>query len=316
MLGQGIADIQRLFAGSSGIRRWRQCAILCAMAGAVGVGAAPPPLGLLPPLWANPEVRAPIAGSPVAMSLLLLLALVLIAFGPLGRALTFGLMEGLSTGEPQAKAYREYLQPAMRHFLWSSALTLPLYALLFLGEAAATHDVYGRFAQLLANPPEDAANRALALLGEGALRFLLVLGPWTLLTLPAFVLLYELTPASMWLYRLGPVAASGRVLLQARRASRRFWSYLGLRLLLQLAGNTLAGVALLVALLVTMIPGGLLLGVGWAVAVLLGGPSTTGGIVALTVAGLTTTVLLYCVLSFLLTPVSALLYRLALRVMQ
>ncbi|HEU4754585.1 MAG TPA: hypothetical protein VFU47_15860 [Armatimonadota bacterium] len=309
MLTAAFGDMQRLLGGPGRGRRWKALAALAAMAGIVGAGAAPPPLGMLAPLGSDARAREVAAQAPWLLPLLLFLALFLTGMGAFARSFGLAFVHGIATARPDLRDYRAHLKAGSAHFWWSSALTIPLYLLLFGGEAAVTHGLY----QQLLGAADLTDQQITSLLLTAAGEFLLVLLPWTLLTLPAMVLMYELTPAAMVLTGAGPARACGLALSAGRKRAGAFAGYLGVRFLLQLLGNTVAFAALLPCLLVSAVltlP--LTLG-GWALSGALGGPGTSGGAVAATTAGLLSLVVLYCVLCAALLPVSVVLNAFALR---
>jgi hypothetical protein len=294
--------VGRLLSGPAGWRRWRELAVLAAMAGIVGVGVQPPPLGLLQPVLDDPLRRRDLlaALAPYA-PLLVFLALLLLLIAPVARAFTLGFVHGIATGEPRRGDYRRFLGPGARHFLWSGALTLPLYALLFWGEWRVVGEGWER---LLNAPDEQAAAVLLTATGK----FLLVLGPWVVLTLPLMVAMYELTPAAMVAAGTGPAGGFRRVLAVARKRPGATALYFGLRLALQFFGTTLAAIALLPALLLSLVPGLPLLGGGWALSAALGGVGTGAGAAAASVGLLLYLAVLYCLVCAFLVPLSAFLY--------
>lgn len=337
-----VRQTQKLLAGREGRQRWRRLWGLAAIAGIAGAGAPPPPLGLLQALTADPTVRGQVLGNPVVVGGLLFLALFLLVMGGFGRAFTFAFLEGILTGNPQSANFRKYLRVGALHFAATAAVSAPLYAVLFLGEARVAHDVTTRLTTLLADPAATP-EAMLSLLGLGLLKFLLVLVPWTLLTFPLMVLQYELLPARLvreWVgkevWKCGSVEVGGsghtpshthtpthphspdlgltaRLVLQsAFRHPGQAAGYLALRLGLQILGNSAALLAALICLPVAALLGGPIVGVGWGVAHLLGGPSTPGGVGVLTVAGLLAAVVLYVLLCGALIPVAVLIHALAL----
>lgn len=301
---------QRLLLGPGWRARWKALVVLAAMAGLVGAGTAPPPLGLLQPVWADPALHRSVFGHRGVVASLIFLALFLIFMGGFGRSFTLGFFEGLRTGAPERRSYRRHLQEGVAHFLWSSALSLPLYALLFAGEAVVAHDALAQLtAQLGAATSTDTELMTLVLQAIG--KFLLVLVPWALITLPAMVTIYELTPATMVSTGLGPAAAFRRVWAFAGRWPKAFSAYVGVRYLLQILGNLVALLALLPSLLISSPLIGPLLGVGWQVGYALGGPRVAGGAAVLTTGTLFAAVVLYCALCTVLLPVSVFLNSVA-----
>jgi hypothetical protein len=306
LLTGAFGTTSRLLSGKGGRRRWRELAVLAAMAGIVGAGAAPPPLGLLQPVWEAPEVRQVLAENGWILVTVTALALFLVFMGAVARSFTFAFLQGIRTGDPRAAEFRRHLNPGAAHFAWSSALTVPLYLVLWGGEAWVTHGVYTRFLDLLAQPDTPPAE-LMGLLGAGTGQFLLVLLPWTLLTLPAMVVMYELTPAAMLVEGVGPGKGFGRVVRAAGRCPGLFAGYLGVRLLLQLMGSVAAFIALIPCLFLSAVLSAPLLGVGWLLFNTLGGPASPGAICAATVTTLLSAVIFYCVLCAALIPVSVLL---------
>lgn len=273
------------------------------MAGLVGVGATPPPLGLVQPLWVDPALHHTLFDNRGLVTSLVLLALFLILMGGIGRSFTLGFLRGLATGNPDAGSYRDYLRAGAAHFIWSSALTLPLYGLLFGSEALVAHDTLAQIIRELAVPTSTDA-QLLALSLHAVSKFLLVLLPWTLFTLPVMVTVYELTPATMVTSGLGPVPAFRRVVAAAAKLPGTFATYMGVRYLLQFAGNLAAFLVLLPCLLVSSPIVGTLVGGGWQLSRMLGGPSSAGGAAVLTVGVLFAAIALYITLCAALMPVS------------
>lgn len=316
-LADAFGGMRKLLSGPGRRERWRRFTGLAAMAGIVGAGAAPPPLGLLQPVWTDPTLRQSVLGNHVIVGLALFLAVFLVLMGGFARSFTFGFLEGIVEGEPRLASFRSYLGAGTAHFVWSSLLTVPLYLLLFAGESLATHDVYQQIPRILerAGTASDAqvSGEMMAVFLLAALKFLLVLVPWTLLTLPLMVLMYELTPAAMLLQRVGPAAGCGRVLRLAGSRARLFWGYLGVRFFLQIVGNLAAVIALVPSLLAAGILSLPILGITWGLASMLG-PASPGGVGVTTVGALLSAILLYCILCAALVPVSLLLNGLALRV--
>lgn len=341
LLTAALGHTQKLLSGREGRARWRRLWMLAAMAGIAGAGAPPPPLGLLTVAAADPAVRGQVLGNPVVVGGLGSLALFLLLMGGFGRAFTFAFLEGLLTGDPGSADFRRYLRAGALHFAGTAALSAPLYALLFAGEAWVAHDVTTRLTALVADPAATP-EALLGLLGLGLLKFLLVLAPWTLLTLPLMVFQYELVPARMAreyasaregtprgdqgsgtsapphspasAQRLR--AAARHVLALAVRRPGPAAGYLALRLGLQVLGNSAALLATLVCLPVAGVLGSPLLTAGWGIAHLLGGPATPGGIGALTVAGLLAAAILYVLVCGALVPVAVLIHALALRAVE
>jgi hypothetical protein len=308
-LSAAVQETRALLSGSGSRRRWRAFCVLAVMAGLVGAGAAPPPLGLLVPLWSEPESMASLELPGWLPPAGIGLGLFFLCMAGVARAFSLAFVEGIRSGEPEGPAYRRFLGRGWAHFAWSAALTVPLYALLFGGEALVTH---GAYTQLL-RAAEMTDREILSLLVTVALQFLLVLVPWTVLTLPAMVVMYELTPAAMLEHDTGPARACGIVLRQATRAPGRFAGYVGVRFLLQLLGNTAAFAALIPSLLVAgLLSAPVTLG-GWALSGALGGLETSGGAAVASVAALIAVVVLYCVLCCALVPVAVLLNAFAVR---
>lgn len=310
-----LESTQRLLTGAGRGARWRALVVLAAMAGLVGAGAAPPPLGLLQPVWVDPTLHHSVFDHGGVVAGLVFLALFLLFMGGFGRSFTLGFHHALLTGQPHPSSYRPYLRAGVAHFVWSSACSLPLYALLFGGEAVVAHDAIVQFTRQLASA--SSTDTELLTLALGAfLKFLLVLIPWTLLTLPLMVSLYELVPATMVLANLGPVEASRLVFRAAAQAPKAFAAYWGLRYLLQLAGNLAALLALAPCLLVSSPVVGPLVGGGWQLSRAWGGPGTPAGAAALTVGVLFAAIALYCTLCAALLPVSVFLNGIALQLMK
>jgi len=307
LLLAAFADTERLLGGPGGRRRWRELAFLAILAGLVGPGIQPPPLGLLEPVLADPELRSRLARDlRPQLPLLVLLAALLAAAAASVRPFVFAFLAGLMGRAPAERGFRRHLRAGLAHFAWSSALTLPLYALLFWGESRVAAASWRR----LLNAGEAEAAEALL---DGLLQFLLVLLPWALVTLPAMVTMYELTPAAMLRRRRGPAAACGWVLRAARTRPGLFAGYLGLRLALQVGGSAAAAMALLPAAAGAAIPGALLLGAAWLGAAALGGPGGSAGAAVLGTAGALLLALLYALLCAIVLPVTAAVNSYALR---
>jgi hypothetical protein len=190
---------------------------------------------------------------------------------------------------------------------------LPLYVALFAAEAVVTRHTTDQLTALISAPNATEAELIVLLL-SAVFKFLLVLAPWTLVTLPAMASMYELVPAVMVRRGTG-VLAAGRLLRElAKKSPRRFLGYVGARYLLQLAGNAIALVALIPCLVISapaVVP---LAGGGWWASSALGGMVTNAGAATLTVGILFAAVALYCVLCAALLPVSVFLYAFTLRV--
>jgi hypothetical protein len=311
-LSAAQATAQKLLGGPERRRRWKAFFVLAAMAGLVGAGAAPPPLGLLLPVWNDPTLHEAVFGSPAVVAWLVFLGVFLIGMGGFARSFTLAFFEGIVTGAPATGGYRQWLRPGVAHFAWSAACTLPLYALLFLGEALITHQTVAEITRV-SSIPESTEAELMSLFVTAGLKFFLVLLPWVLVTLPAMVAVYELTPAGMVLWQTGPAAAFGRVFRQWKRRPLRFAGYFGFRYLLQFAGNSLALVALIPCLLVTAPVTAPLVAGGWAAAGHLGGTSTGAGAAVATVSCLVAAVVLYCALCVALLPFTVVLNAFALR---
>jgi hypothetical protein len=309
-LTQAFGTTQALLTGQEGRRRWRALALLAGMAGLVGAGAAPPPLGLLQPAWTDSAFRETLS-TPAVGGGLCLTALLLLGMAAVARAFTFAFLETVLGAEPRVSRFRAHLRRGAAHFLWSSALSIPLYGLLFAGEWQVTHATYDRL--LTAPNLTDDVVTGIFLAAFG--KFLLVLAPWTLLTLPAMALMYELTPAAMLRYGGGPLHGCGRVLAAARKEPGRFGRYVALRVLLQVLGNAAALVALVPCALGAALVCAPLLAGGWALTNALGGLATGAGAAAATVSVLLSAVVLYGLLCAALLPVSVLLNAFALHFM-
>jgi hypothetical protein len=304
-LSGAIGDVQGLFSGPGRFRRWRELAALAMLAGIVGVGIQPPPLGLLEPAWAAHDLRAALLQTLGPWALILLaLAVLLLAAAACSRAFLLRFVDccsrtgfapsapttsgreasGLSPGRPG------YVRPGLLHFAWSSALTLPLYLVLWGLEWRLAGEGYSR---LLRVPDAEIAAVAVGLV----LKFLAVLVPWAVVTLPAMVYLYELTPAGMVVE--GGDLGRGRQRAAAciRAAPGQFVAYSLLRMLVQAVGTGLAALALLP---------------GLALGLLVNLP----GLVVTSLRPVTvplTLLLIYALECALLVPVSALVYTMALR---
>ncbi|MFN3651393.1 MAG: hypothetical protein ACK47B_17595 [Armatimonadota bacterium] len=302
-----LASTQGLLARPEGRRRWRALALIAAMAGIVGAGAQPPPLGMLLPVWEEPLAREALLSDPVVVGSTLFLAVLLLGMSVVARSFTFAFLEGIVTRAPRAGRFRAYLRPGARHFWWSSGFSVPLYAVLFAAEGAITHRAY----QELLRTPNLTNEQAWGMLFGAVGLFFVVLVPWMFLTLPAMVLLYELVPAAMLGGGAGPMRSCRRVLAAAGRCPGRFLGYLGVRTLMQVAGNMAAGVALLPCAAVTLLLCSPLLAGGWWLTGAVGGAATAPGAAVLSVVVLVTLVVLYCFLCWALVPISLLLNGMA-----
>jgi hypothetical protein len=291
--------MQRLLAGADGRRRWRELAFLSMMGGVVGVGAQPPPLGLLQPL-SDPTLHSGLRQDLTpALPALLALAVVLLVLLPLSRAFSLAFVEGIQRGAPNRRAWRAHLRNGGKHFFWSSALTMPLYAVLFAAEWRVTGHAWDGLLRA-----DDTGVAVILLTAAG--KFLLVLLPWVVLTLPVMVTLYELTPAQMVRRGNGPAAACGEVLRAARRSPGALARIMALRLGLQAAGTVLTSVLLIPCVALSGLVGAPLFGVSWLVSGALGGTTTGPGVAALTVGVLIWAAMLYCLLCAVLVPLSIL----------
>jgi hypothetical protein len=189
------------------------------------------------------------------------------------------------------------------HFAWSSALSIPLYLLLFGGEALVTRDTLAQITGALsAATTTDTELVGLALTASA--RFLLVLVPWTLATLPVMVTLYELVPAAMTLSALTPRPAFRRVMALAARHPKQVSLYFVLRYVLQLVGNLGALLALLPCVLVSSPVLAAMLAGGWQLSRRLGGLGASAGVAVFTVCVLAAAVVLYGTLCAALLPIS------------
>jgi len=296
-----MARTQELLRGPDGRRRWRGYAFLSVMSGSVAVGAQPPPLGLLQPLWANREIRNTLLGDARVVVGFIVLAAVLIGFGVVARAFTLTFMEGLMTGAPTAGRSRSHFRAGAAHFAWSSALSIPLYLILFAAEWLVTHQSMAGYERILADPSAGEAE-LMGLLAGGMLGFLAVLLPWVIVTLPLMVWMYELTPAVMLRDRSGPVVASRVALGEISALGAPLYGFL--RLTLQLVGGMLSGIALAPAIVVAGVLGSPFLLAAWFVPPALGGWSTGAGGAIGVASLLLAVVILYCVLCALLVPLT------------
>ena len=197
----------------------------------------------------------------------------------------------------------------------SSALSVSFYLLLFLGVWLISRDAWVQKTALLTGPSDPAPGRLLAAFVGAGLKFVLILLPWTILTLPLMVWIYELTPAAMVGFGLGPVAAARVVLQVARKAPGRWAGYLTARLGLQFAGNLLALLAMVPALLAAGLVSAPLLAGGWRLSRAAGGTGTSGGAFWISLPTLLAVLLLYIALCFALLPVAVFLNALALRML-
>lgn len=359
-----IGDVQRLFGGLEGRRRWRRVALTAIMAGAVGVGVQPPPLGLLHPVWSDPVYRETVLTllAP-AWPLLALLGVVVLGFAVWARSFLLALVEsfvtaassrgpqqvsekdasdgphpqhlsrgesgvsevdashrphpqplshwerGVSvTGAEKPVSFRSYLGAGAAHFVWSTCLSVPLYALLFAMEAATTQASWDRL--LKATEAEIVPIVVQALLG-----FLALLVPWVVLTLPVMVFQYELVPVAMIRRRKGPLAAAREVLGVMRASPGRFAGYLVGRTLFQFIGAGLMTVAAIPCLIVSGVVSSPILGGGGMLASSLGGWNTAAGAAAGSATILLSCALFYCVTCAVLLPLTAVPFLLADRVL-
>lgn len=298
-----LETTQRLLTGSGRAKRWRSLVTLAMMAGLVGAGAAPPPLGLLPPLWNDPALRHTVFDNRGVVAALVFLTSFLVLMGGIGRSFTLGFLESLATTTPDARSYRRYLGAGAAHFAWSSALSIPLYLLLFGGESLVARESLAQITRALSvSTTTDSELVGLAL--SASFKFLLVLIPWTVAILPVMVTIYEFVPAAMVLRGLPPGAAFRWMATSAGKYPRQFSLFLALRYLVQLAGNLAALLALLPCMLVSSPVLGALLAGGWQLSRRLGGLGTAGGVAAFTVCVLVAAVVLYGTLCAALLPVS------------
>lgn len=309
-LSGALRETQELLSGPGGRTLCRRLGVLAAMAGVVGVGIQPPPLGLLHPVWATPETRDNLveAIAPLWWILVALIVLLLIA-AAVSRSFTLAFIAALRGGDPSAGSFRRHLGAGLRHFAWSSAFTLPLYAALFWGEAGVTGDAYRR----LMDAPEDQLT---AILAGAAVRFLLILVPWALLTLPVMVTLYELTPAAMVARGSGAGAAFRAVLASARKTPASFAGYFALRAGLQIAGGSILLIAFLPCAAIAALVCSPVLGAGWMLMHAAGGPGTPGGAAAISLVAAIALTVLYVLVCTAMAPLSAVLYLFALRMLQ
>lgn len=299
-------DTTRGLLSRPGLRgRWLQLAGLAVMAGLVGAGAPCPPLGLLEPAWEDPAVRQSVLGNPWVLGLLAALALFLVGIGGFGRSFTLAFIRGIRDRDPELRGYRRYLPAGAAHYAWSSALSIPLYLLLFGLEWRASRL---NWARLLAAAGGDIQPIMLG----WALEMGLLLVTWTLLTFPLMIWIYELTPSVMVLREVGPVRAAGQVAAAARKKPARFWAYIGLRFMLQVVGNSAAGLMMLPALLLSSVAAAPVLGLGWLANGALGGWTSAGGAGVGSVAILLSLAILYAVICSLLVPISLLVNAFAL----
>jgi hypothetical protein len=287
-------------------------ALLAAMAGVVGAGAAPPPLGLLYPVWTEPAYREALSANDTVLWIGAFLAVFLTVMAAFARSFGLAFVAGIRSGSPSLGDYRRYLRSGAWHFMWSSAFTVPLYLLLFAGEAAVTHHGYQRL--LGAAALSDA--ELVALVAELGMRFVAVLLPWSLLTLPAMVLMYELTPAAMLSTGCGPARSCLLLLRGALKRPAAAAAHLGVRLLLQVLGSTVALLAMLPGTLAAAVLSLPITAVGWLLCSALGGIATGPGAAVATGAGLLTLVVLYCILCTALVPVSVLINAYAVRTVE
>ncbi len=318
-----IGDAQRLFGGTEGRRRWRSLALTAVMAGAVGVGVQPPPLGLLHPVWSDPATRdTALQSVRPLMPLLALLTVMLIGFAIWARSFALALIESLLRPHPQplsceergaAKvarsaenpaSYRGYVKAGAAHFVWSACWSVPLYALLFAMEAGTTQASWERI--LRASEAEVGPLLIQALLG-----FVAVLFPWIVLSLPMMVFQYELTPVVMVRRGTGPLAASREVFRRVRTCPNVFAGYYVGRTLLQFIGAGLMTAAAVPCLLVSALLASPILAGGGILSSLSGGWNTGVGAALGSATILLSCAVFYCVICVVLLPLTAVPFLLA-----
>lgn len=241
-LGSAVNHARELLTGAGAWSRWRTLWLHASLAGIVGVGVQPPPLGLLEPVWSEPEARADLLRDLTAHApLLLVLSLVLLGALATVRGFLLAFVTDVVKGGAESAARSSgHLVGGVRHFIWSSAWTLPLYFVLFAAEWLTAARGYQK---LLIAPDQELLPVILAVLAQ----FLVILVPWVFLTLPAMCLMYELTPVGMILWSQPPSAAASRVLRGLARRPRAALGYFSLRLLIQCLGSAVGGLAASVA---------------------------------------------------------------------
>ncbi len=311
LLTAAVNEARALLAGKAGRRRWGTFAGIAAMAGIAGVGAPPPPVGLLMPALDTQPVREALSSSPLPAVLLTALGVVLLAFGAVARAFSFALLTGMRSGNPAWTDWRRHLKAGTAHYIWAGLLSAPFYALLFAAEVAATHGLGTRISGQLETATDESAAQLMWTVIGAVLRFFAVLAPWVLLTLPLFVFLYELVLVLQERDGLGPVAAAREVLRIARRPGNQLRTYLGYRILVQFAAGPINLLALLIAVVLSALPSALLGGLGYVLATYLGGPTSSAGAGVMSFFGLLAAIPLYLALCLVLTPLSLTVFGLA-----
>jgi hypothetical protein len=246
-------------------------------------------------------VREAVLNDPRVIAGILLLGLILLGFGVVARAFLLAFLDGIRDGEPQPGRFRRFLRPGAAHFVWSSLLTLPLYAILFGAEWLLARGAAQRMEQFLAGEAASETELYAILFGQLG-GFAAILLPWALLTLPMMVWIYELTPAVMIRDGCGPVEAARRGIRAAAGIGLR--GYLALRLLLQVVAGALSTLALLPALLLSALPAAVIGFAGFALSGFLGGWNTGSGGAAAVVTVLLCVAVLYVVLCIVLAPVT------------
>lgn len=293
-----------LFGPHRGSRRrlW----LLAMMGGVVGVGAQPPPFGLLAPLLEDAHVRAAAAEQPLVLPLSMALLVLLVALLPVARAFLHTFAEAVLLPGVPHRPWHGWLWRGTEHAVLASLATLPLYGLLFFAEAAVTGDTWKRMLN-----PALSTTEVGWLAAAGAARFAAVLLPWIALTLPVMVLLYELLPAVVVLQRVGPFQAVRSLLREAVSAPGRWLVFLAARTALQGVGTLAASLAMVLCLPVSLVAGLPIGAAAWGAAAMAGGPTTGGGAAAISVAVLLWSTVLYALLTAMLLPVSTYIYVLA-----
>lgn len=308
-LPAAIGDVQRLFSGPEGRRTWRRLAWTAIMAGAVGVGVQPPPIGLLHPVWSDPSSReTALTSIRSALPQLVLLGSALFGFALWARSYSLALVDALLSASDRSAVSKRYRAAGAGHFLWSTAITFPLYALLFAMEAVSTQASWERLLQA-----GDA--EAFRILAQALIGFLAVLFPWVVLTLPVMVFQYELVPVVMVRHGSGPLQAAGAALRAIGVAPGRFVAYFGGRIVLQLIGAGLMTVVAIPSLLLSAVLASPLIGGGWALTAAAGGWGTGPGAAVGSVTVLLGCAAFYCVTCAALLPLTAFPFFLADRVL-
>jgi hypothetical protein len=304
-LNAAFGTVREILFRRGAPQRWRRIAAAAIGAGVVGVGVQPPPLGLLQPLFSEPEASRQFFRELALLApWLVLLGLGLLAACVFARCFAFVFWDAVRGLPREQRTHTRFWRDGLAHFVWSSALTLPLYGALFGAEWGITHSAWNEL--LLVSDV-----RMVPVILAGAARFMGVLGPWIILTLPLMVVQYEWVPAVMSATGCGPIQACGLAVAAARKNFRACILYFILRALLQVAGTAVMSMCLTVSVLVSALLSLPVLLIGWGLTAALGGLSAPPGQFAAAVTGAVMLSILYCVLATILTPLSLTVHALA-----